>query len=284
MADKRIGLAATGGIRYGRPMPGQVRFPHRRVVGLIASCLLALALLPLGARGADVYSDDQKGWALGTCAVLTQVNKRSHSLLGGRLANEKTVAATKKTLEGAWGVSSRDDLLRVLTWLDQHGHRQEFEAIAALTPEQLDAVKNLHKDSAESADRIAFVRETAPALGARSLIGWDFSRYVSLCGWGVLVGYLSEDEAWARIMPAARKLQQTFTSWHELGQNYLVGRRFWSLASTDKNGSDYANAIQWLETSPESPWKKYPWDLNLDAKSGNSAGPPTQEVLSPPRL
>ena len=33
-------------------------------------------------------------------------------------------------------------------------------------------------------------------------------------------------------MPAARALQSHFTSWRDLGENYLIGREFWSRSET----------------------------------------------------
>lgn len=65
-------------------------------------------------------------------------------------------------------------------------------------------------------------------FGEKSIAAWDYDRYISLCGWGYIAGYLSEEEAWQRIMPAARLLQKTFESWIDLGKNHVVGREFWS--------------------------------------------------------
>ena len=244
------------------------RLAHTARFCLLAACSLAVARSVL-AQSAGTYTDDQKGWALGTCAVLTQVNRRSHSELGGRPPDEQAVIANKKLLADWWGVNSREDLLKMFTWLDEEGgHRKNFNAIAAMSQAQVDALKARFAANPEAANQVAVAREYAPILGAKSLLGWDYERYVTLCGWGARAGYLTEDEAWSRIMPVARKLQQTFSSWDDLGQNYLIGRKFWSLARTEKSGAQYTEAVQWLETAPESPWKKYPWNLNLDAKPG----------------
>ena len=69
-----------------------------------------------------------------------------------------------------------------------------------------------------------------------SLVGWDYCRYIMLCRCGYQVGFLSEEEAWGRIMPMARAIQAAFPSWSELGEDYLVGREFWSIAETKKSG------------------------------------------------
>ena len=71
-------------------------------------------------------------------------------------------------------------------------------------------------------------KEYYKKLGEKSLLGWDYGRYICLCRWGYLVGWLNEQEAWEKIMPAAELLQKSFSSWEDLGRNYLIGRLFWS--------------------------------------------------------
>lgn len=209
---------------------------------------------------------DQKAWALGTCAVLTQVNKRSHELLGGRLPDAAGIKGTKAVLSKWWNVNSRDDLLTSLKWIDDGGHRKIFDSLAVMSEEQAAVVKARNVGDPETLNQIAIARQYGPSLGAKSILGWDYARYVSLCGWGFLAGYLTEDEAWAHIMPVAQRLQSTFTSWDELGSNYLIGRRFWSLANTEKTGAQYDDAVKWLESAPESPWMRQAWALNLSVK------------------
>ena len=79
---------------------------------------------------------------------------------------------------------------------------------------------------ANTAHSVEMVQKYAAQLGSKSLLGFDLCRYVAVCRWGCLCGYLTEDEAWDKIMPVAAKLQATFSSWKELGQNYLIGREF----------------------------------------------------------
>ena len=86
-------------------------------------------------------------------------------------------------------------------------------------------------------------------------------------------GYLTEDEAWDLIMPGARKLQTTFDSWKDLGENYLIGREFWSQAETERNGLLYRQVYQRLLDDPASPWNQCAWDLNLKGKGGASTTP-----------
>ena len=82
------------------------------------------------------------------------------------------------------------------------------------------------------------------------------------------MGYLTEDEAWDRIMPAARRLQRTFDSWKDLGENYLIGREFWSQEETERNGPLYREVYQHLLDDSASPWNRCAWNLDLTGKGG----------------
>ncbi len=64
-------------------------------------------------------------------------------------------------------------------------------------------------------------------------------------------------------MPAARALQSHFTSWRDLGENYLIGREFWSRSETRQSGDLYRAAYQTLISYPGSPWNRNPWGLKL---------------------
>ena len=95
----------------------------------------------------------------------------------------------------------------------------EFRAFSARNP-------------ADTARLMKLCREHYRKRGRNSLVGWDYCRYIMLCRCGYQVGFLSEDEAWGRILPMARAIQAAFPSWSELGEDYLVGREFWSIAET----------------------------------------------------
>jgi hypothetical protein len=96
----------------------------------------------------------------------------------------------------------------------------------------------------------------------RVRIGWNYPRAINLARWGYAAGYLQEDEAWSFIMPAAERLQKTFSSWQELGQMYLDARlRFYTNRLSSRRQAEYAYRV--LLADQESPWRKYPWNLDL---------------------
>jgi hypothetical protein len=237
--------------------------------------LLVLALLGavvyfgfFAARtGSHGLAEKQKQWALATCGVLTERNRGRHDLLGGCEKTEANAAKEQRLLEQWWGVENRRDLLDALRWVRDEGHRTSFEAMGAritsLSPQELNALAEQTKDDPEQRNQIAIVLKHYRALGDKGLKGWDYSRYVALCGWGYVAGYLSEKEAWDRIMPMARLIQETFDSWEELGRNYLIGRAYWSLAATQRSGKLYERAVERLCSNPNSPWVKLPWKVDL---------------------
>ena len=75
-------------------------------------------------------------------------------------------------------------------------------------------------------------------------------------------------------MPAARILRAHFASWQEFGENYLLGREYWSYERTMANGKQYKQVVQQLLKDPDSPWNVCPWNTNLErvrATKGNQS-------------
>jgi len=212
-------------------------------------------------------SYEQEQWFLATCGVLTRRNKGRFDLLGGVNPTKKNAETWQRVLQSGWDVYNREDLLEALASLRDYGHRGAFEDMSErLATADSASLAALHASALvdpELANSIDIVTEYHDALGEKSLMGWDYSRYVALCGWGFVAGYLTHDEAWELLIPAARLLQRTFGSWRELGENYIIGRRFWSRRQTQKDGAKYEVAFEWLCTNPESPWVRIPWDLDL---------------------
>ena len=209
-----------------------------------------------------------KAWALATSAILTERNRHRHDLLAGAQPGEETAQEMKEILSEFWGVNGREDLLRTLQALDDGGHRQGFERLGAqlerTSDEQIKALLASQGYPDELAHRIEVVTRWYRPLGSKGLLGWDYARYVSLCRWGYAAGYLGEAEAWARILPVARKLQRAFASWRELGDNYLIGRQFWSLQQTRDNGRLYVEVYEKLVADPQSPWNRHAWATSLE--------------------
>jgi hypothetical protein len=219
-----------------------------------------------------------KGWALGCSAVLMERNRDRLDTLATCRITEKGVHDVRKVLDECWGIRTKKDLFDSLDSLETRGHRSSFDMTAArvvaLNDEQYKAITDLVKDDKEKLQEIKVARKYATRLAGKSILGWDYARYICLCRWGYTVGLLSEQEAWDKIMPIAKKLQERFTSWEDLGCNYLIGFQFWSYKETVKKWAECEDAVQRLLDMPSSPWNKYPWNMNLDL--GNDANDPNE--------
>ena len=190
--------------------------------------LLAFVILALPCAGA--WSSEQKGWALGTGGILTQMGYERHDVL---YDNAPSPAA------------EREGRSQLASWWDVHTKAELLSTIHSLLSEQ----------------------------GDRVLIVWNYSRAVRVARWGYAAKLLSEDEAWNIIMPMAQRLQLTVGSWQELGLDYLNGRTRW-YTREDVSRRWAENAYRVLLTNPESPWRKYPWNLDL----GNGQHVPASAV------
>ncbi len=132
-----------------------------------------------------------------------------------------------------------------------------------MTDAQYQASLSAARNRPEMVRGMKLAREHYRKYRRNSLVAWDYCRYIMLCRWGYMVGFLNEDQAWRRIMPAARTIQAGFHSWAELGEDYLVGREFWSPEETDRTGRIYRNIQTRLVKEPRSAWNQLPWRMEL---------------------
>ena len=209
-------------------------------------------------------TEKQKMWALATCGVLVELNNDSHYLLGG----STNVPRTAKMMRDIWGITSRATLLETLETFENGGHRQLYDRYVeeheALSPDdQTWARHKAFSEGGSASNKMDVMLATRERFRDTSLIGFDFSRYIFLCGSGYQMGYLTEEEAWDRIMPVARLLQQHFPSWNELYDNYIEGRRFSSLSAHLRNGEKMRKCAYDLKWEAYSPLRHLPWDMSL---------------------
>lgn len=218
---------------------------------------------------------EQKMWALATHAIITENNRERHELLGGCERTPEEVIKQRNSLVEWWDVRSREDLIETLKWIEEGGHRKDLDDmrrfVASLPNEERAAFLKQAGTNPEMANKISVMSLYRPIYGDKSIVAWDFARYTALCGWGYVAGHFTEEEAWQRMMPAARVLQQTFDSWEDMGRNYMIGREFWSLQHTQRTGDSMQRAFKRLRTDTQSPWKTIPWNLDLSPKNTDEA-------------
>ncbi len=214
-----------------------------------------------------------QGWALATVAISNQQNGFSHYLLGGEPMTPQARANAIYGLKNWWGVTTREETLEVLEWLMNEGHHKEYEQLANVVGQASEAdfqqLMTKYSDNPEVVFKLKFVKENRQRIGRKSLLAWDICRYIQVAGLGYISGYLTEEEAWTRIMPAAKILQDNFDSWSDMGDNYLMGRYYWAGERNDR--LDYIYSLLTNEKDGHSPWNKYDWKTDLIA-----AQPPSE--------
>ena len=245
---------------------------NRRVLIPRAPAPSKAALAAAAHSASPVSLREQRDWAIAATALLATFNSEGVSTL----SSGGSVIGVRRLLQDSWSVSSRDELLRTLEWIDQGGHRQLFSELGAratsLSSEQLQAA--LSHMTPEDANSVIIARRYSSKYSEQSLTGWDYMRYISLCRWGVAAGYITEQDAWPRVMHAAQILQQSFSSWRDLGENYLVGRQFWSLRQTRIDGDVMRAIYNKLLSDPASPWNRIPWNIRIEASAAENAPAP----------
>ncbi|KPJ65345.1 MAG: hypothetical protein AMJ43_10970 [Coxiella sp. DG_40] len=208
-------------------------------------------------------------WALGCSAVLVERNHGRHNLLGTDFRTPGNIQEMRDFLAqgSGWDIKNRLDLFDSLRWFDNGGNREKFGRLGRLlktfNEQEYKEFLRKHESDQQMLQRIRVAKQYYEKLGSKSLLGWDYSRYICLCRWGYMAGYISEQEAWELIMPVARILQAAFDSWQDLGRNYIIGRSFWSYEKTIEEGHLFEDVYHRLVDMKSSPWNMYPWDMDL---------------------
>lgn len=215
----------------------------------------------------STLSEAQK-WALATTAIPKKASDLKLDVLGGCEANEDYVKAIRGVLKADWEITDTSGALTTIGLLKEHGHRKEFDLllqdISQLDDLEFGRLMSTYTKQPEFKKQLKLVYSNKTTIGNSSIIGWDYCRLVYLAEFCYIAGYLTEEEAWQEIMPAAKVIQSAFSSWKELSDNYLLGRKFWSGGIEPM----ITIAVKFLLSDQESPWVRYAWNLPLDQVAG----------------
>jgi hypothetical protein len=235
--------------------------------GLISPVLYGAEAQRAMLSSIPVMPKSPHAWALATTAILFEFNRHHHEILSGTFATPDGQEVGKKLLADAWGVNNHDELLETLKWLQFQGHRADFDELGsrvdALSDQQFVTIETAAQGNPQGLNQLDIARKNHRALGQKGILAWDLVRYIALCRWGNLAGYMSDTEAWDHIMPAALRLQRSFSSWQDLQSDFLIGREYWSLQQTRTNGDRFRAIYDRFLDDPSSPWNTNSWALDL---------------------
>jgi hypothetical protein len=211
----------------------------------------------------STLSEPQR-WALATSAIPKKANDMELDVLGGGVATKIYIIVIREMLERDWEITDRSGAIATIGWLKDQGHREEFDLmlqdISQLDDIGFDRLVKEYADDPEVRKQLKLVYSIKNTIGNKSIIGWDYCRIVYLAECCCVAGYLTEEEAWQEIMPATKVIQSTFSSWKEMSDNYLLGRKFWSGGSEPM----ITSAVKFLLSDKTSPWVNYAWNLSME--------------------
>lgn len=202
-------------------------------------------------------SDDWQRWGLAAGGILTQLNKDNFDALEFGYGRD----VSQRCLRDWWDVHSNADLDRTLQWLYFEGHNAECIGLCEELRSFKYADPTTDEDDPQTRAFYRFLIQQHQRLEKHGLAAWDLSRLVNVARWGYTSEYISDETAWFWIRRASQHLQLEFSSWTDLGANFLLGYRYWNKGSDLP--SDILAAHAWLVGAPESPWQVVPWSTPL---------------------
>lgn len=215
----------------------------------------------------EVSVEEIKGWLLGCSGVIWERNCNDFDTVAGMEISSHSVQSEKELLVEWWGIENEEDLHQKMLWLESEGNRIAFAAdvnmVADWSGPQAWEYQASHQSQEPMRTAQHVIAWLAVQKGITDVTAWDLCRYINLCRNGYHSGYLDEKTAWRLMIPAGRKLQETYPSWQEMGRSYISGRYWRRPSDMAKSMGEFEDAYLRLCELPESPWNQYPWDLDL---------------------
>ena len=187
-------------------------------------------------------------WALSASIYPSHIRDRRLTL-----RESSGAAANRLGLVDSWSVTNTATAIQKMRWLDEVGHRESLRR-------DLGSLANI------PASRSYFVSTHRREFEQTHIVAWDYCRLIQVARSSYTAGYLHEKLAWDAVFRAARKLRSTYRSWNEMGDDYILGCQYFNQEDEE---NPHTRFVRWLQTSPNSVWKRLPWDIDPEA-----LGPP----------
>ncbi|MEO7057981.1 MAG: DUF1266 domain-containing protein [Caldimonas sp.] len=181
----------------------------------------------------------------------------------------------KDMLARDWGIRDRQTLVAQLTELGAEGHRHSHAArlryyamqwrpaIASIREELRALVRDGDDDAAANLWRLDAVQAGERGIRSSTLLAFDAARGVMLARAGLMLDWLTEDEAWSYLVDIARDVQRSYTSWAAYGADFVLSRDVWRGGSTP---DAFNTAVDMLLHDQASPWVALPWELPFSTR------------------
>lgn len=213
-------------------------------------------------------TDPGKRFALACSAPMFEFNGQGFESLPGQEPTMKQSAIELQRLMKWWRIMNKTDLERtIITLTKGEMHHPVWMHLWRSYKRDPAKVEALERGSV----RLALVKQYGDKFGERGSLAFDLGRVISLCRWGYVAGYFTEEEAFRMMLPAAVRIQQNYKSWDDFVESYFVGRKFWNPDSYTSDPIRVDRVIQTLTMNPNG-LKKIPWDSKITVKQSESKG------------
>jgi len=279
--NMRLKIAIPGAKRVGS-------FIIQMILGICLAARSRAAEETLRADDPLIDANSPQLWALATDAIHSSSRNAGLERLRWGPATKANIEYVKKDLaEGPWGITNREDVLRSFKFTQTEGYTKTFLEMGAYLEKTSEDERRAfiagYKDDPDVMNQIEIVTNHYHLLKGKGLLAWDLARCIALCRRAYTAGYLNREEAWAMIMPVARRMQSVFDSWEDMGNNYLLGRRFWSKTAADKGNPILEKQFKKLLEDQNSVWHTVPWKLDLTATAQPAVGGYGREDAAKPQ-
>lgn len=212
---------------------------------------------------------DTLQWINATYALLTEYNGDDRKLVGGRKRTADNAVFMRYQLLDGWGIYDRKSSDEVIFRLEQSGHRQGYKdlidgmkeiGLLELSDEEFNTtIRSVEEFDYDTKNRLLTTRIIYQKYGDKGLLAWDYCRINQLYGWGYVSGYYTLNEALENSLEVSRILQDSFESWDEMADNYLLGLQYWKNEPSDFSfimgeAEKRRNIFENLKTLPDSPY------------------------------
>jgi hypothetical protein len=175
-------------------------------------------------------------------------------------------------LERDWGITDRASLIEAMNSLGAEGHRRRLglklryyamiwrPAVAAMREELRTTIRDGGDEADEAAAnlwRLDAVQADLPGIRSSPLLAFDAARGVMLARDGLMLDWLTEEEAWAYMLEVARDVQRTYASWTDFGADFILSRNVWA---GDGDPDTFDAVVSLLKQDSKSPWRTLPWN------------------------
>jgi hypothetical protein len=211
-------------------------------------------------------------WAIALTGIMTERNECNHNTLESNERNTRNRNTWRNTLSRDWDVHNKEELLETLETMENDGHAASLKFVQNIVRDTLQenasfsimAMYNQYRLSSRQYNYLKFLIPNWDLFNSRTILAWDLGRNIALCRWGYDAGFLTEQEAWTKIMYYAKKIQPLYQSWEEYGFDYYMGRVFWASGfGEDINYLLETDPIYRKLTGESGYWHNLEWNIDL---------------------